>query len=120
MWLLGYKWGYEQAIPKNIKGERVFFPKGFHCLVIVLFFLIFLLFYLVKSRVILLNIPEWLLEYGGWFIGIIFLLRGIGDFKYVGAFKTIKHSDFSRLDSKIYSPLCFLISLIAIAIEFIN
>lgn len=47
------------------------------------------------------------------FIGaIIFLIRAIGDFRYVGFFKKIKHSRFAKYDSWLYSPLCLFLSYV--------
>jgi DNA-binding LytR/AlgR family response regulator len=51
-----------------------------------------------------------MIHYGDWAIGIIFLLRAIGDFKYFGFAKRIRHTDFALYDTKIYSPLAFAIA----------
>jgi hypothetical protein len=45
-------------------------------------------------------------------IGVIFLVRAIGDFKYVGFFKSIKGTPFAKMDTKYYSPLCSLLALL--------
>lgn len=39
-------------------------------------------------------------------IGIVFLLRAIGDFKYVGFFKKENLGKFAQRDTQFYSPLC--------------
>jgi Protein of unknown function (DUF3995) len=53
---------------------------------------------------------------GLWLTAAIFLLRAIGDFRYVGFFKRHRDSRFARFDTLLYSPLCFLLaSLIAIS-----
>lgn len=50
-------------------------------------------------------------------IGILFLLRAIGDFKYIGFFKSIKDTPFARMDTKYYAPLCLIIAgLISISV----
>jgi hypothetical protein len=38
------------------------------------------------------------------------LLRAIGEFRYVGFFKRVRNTPFSRLDSLLYSPLCLLLA----------
>lgn len=48
---------------------------------------------------------------GMWVIAAVFLARAIGDFRYVGFFKSIRDSTFARLDSILYSPLCAAIAL---------
>ena len=40
----------------------------------------------------------------------LFLLRAIGDFRYVGFFKRHRDSRFAKLDTVVYSPLCLLIA----------
>ena len=59
----------------------------------------------------------WVYNYGYYFLAGIFILRAIGDFKYVGFFKKVKNTPFAKLDSKFYSPLCLLIGLAFIWIE---
>ncbi len=44
-------------------------------------------------------------------LALVFLARAIGDRRLVGFFKTQRDSDFARLDSWLYSPLCLLIAL---------
>lgn len=53
-------------------------------------------------------------HYLGWLclgLAALFLLRAIGDFKYVGFFKRVKNSDFARYDTLAYSPLCCALAL---------
>ena len=38
------------------------------------------------------------------------LARAIGDFRYVGFFKRVRSSRFATLDTRLYSPLCLLLS----------
>ena len=54
------------------------------------------------------------MRFGGWVIPIIFLLRAIGEFKYVGIFKRVKKTKFGRFDTKLFSPLCLIISILGI------
>ncbi len=39
------------------------------------------------------------------------LARAIGEFKYVGFFKRVRDSEFARLDTLLYSPLCLLLAV---------
>jgi len=58
-----------------------------------------------------------MLDYNYWFIPIIFILRAVGDFNYVGIFKKIKNTEFARADSKIFIPLCLIIGICGITIK---
>jgi hypothetical protein len=44
-------------------------------------------------------------------LATLFLLRAIGDFRYVGLFKRVKDSPFARWDSWLFTPLCLTIAL---------
>ncbi|MBN3819698.1 DUF3995 domain-containing protein, partial [Paraburkholderia sp. Se-20369] len=44
-------------------------------------------------------------------LALIFAVRAVGDFRYVGFFKRIRGSRFARLDTLCYSPLCAALSL---------
>lgn len=48
---------------------------------------------------------------GALLISVIFALRSIGDFRYIGFFKRKRKSKFAKLDTALYSPLCVCISL---------
>lgn len=57
--------------------------------------------------------PGWIPEIGNWAISIVFFLRAVGDFRYVGFFKRITDSKFAYYDTRFYSPLCLAIALAA-------
>ncbi|UQZ34144.1 DUF3995 domain-containing protein [Paenibacillus sp. PK3_47] len=59
-------------------------------------------------------LTEWLCIAGG----VVFFLRAIGEGRYVGFFKNIKHTKFAKLDTAFYSPLCVWISLIFVVASF--
>lgn len=46
-------------------------------------------------------------------IALVFLLRAVGDFKFVGFFKPPAESAFAYWDTRLYSPLCLFISAAA-------
>ena len=50
-------------------------------------------------------------------IALIFLLRAIGEFKYVGFFKRVKGTSFSQMDSPYYSPICLFIAISSLIIN---
>jgi hypothetical protein len=61
-------------------------------------------------------VPRDVTKYATIAIGIIFLLRAMGEFKYVGFFKSIKDTHFARNDSRYFSPLCLYLGLSSILI----
>ncbi|MBY0024988.1 hypothetical protein J2W97_004739 [Paenibacillus jamilae] len=48
-------------------------------------------------------------SYGAGLLSSLFILRSIGDFKWVGFFKRKKGTVFAKWDTVLYSPLCFLL-----------
>ncbi|BDD03899.1 DUF3995 domain-containing protein [Aureibacter tunicatorum] len=119
-WLIGGKFGFEESLPTKENGERVLNPKKIDSAIVGIGLTAFGIFYLLKSELIEFNLPEWIIKYGNWVIPIIFLLRAVGEFKYVGFFKTVKNTKFGKWDTKLFSPLCFVIGIFGIAIQLIK
>ena len=118
-WAMGNKWGFKEAIPTKENGDRVFNPKNFDSIIVGLILLILACFYLLQVNAIGYKPPKWS-HFFLWIIPSLFLLRAIGDFKYVGFFKNIKTTLFAKWDSKLFSPLCLSISIIGFLIVFLN
>lgn len=116
-WAFGGKWSLDRALPTNEEGKRVLNPTRVDSAIVAIGLLIFATYYLLKANIITLSVPSHMLPYVGWAISSIFMLRAIGDFKYVGFFKRFKTTDFAKLDLKIYSPLSLSISIIGLLIE---
>ncbi|MDN9011163.1 DUF3995 domain-containing protein [Brevibacillus laterosporus] len=47
-----------------------------------------------------------LLKWGCWICTAVFGLRSVGDGRYVGVFKRMKHTHFSTYDTYLFTPLC--------------
>ena len=115
-WALGSKQGIDKTIPTKENGEKLFTPRKIDSTAVGLGLIVFGLFYLIVSGLISFELPVWLIKYGAWIIPGIFILRAIGEFKYIGLFKRIKQTEFGKLDTKLYSPLCLLIGTIGLVI----
>ena len=113
-WGLGGKWGNDAAIPTNENNEKVINPKLSECFTVAIILFLFSFFVLKKLDLITFIIPNWIQEYSLWCISILFIIRAIGDFNYVGFFKKIKTTKFAQMDTKYFSPLCLLIALLGI------
>lgn len=115
-WLFGGIWGLEKVIPTKANEPSTLSIPKFATLVVALVLILFGLIYLLKSGVTTIQVPSWA-TYVYWFIPSIFILRAIGEFKYVGFFKKIKKSEFAKADSKVFSPLCMGIGVIGLLIQ---
>jgi hypothetical protein len=118
-WAFGVKIGFADSLPTTEQGQRVLNPKMPATLVVGMGLTAFGLFYLIASGLITFNLPAWLMKTGHWVIPAIFFLRAIGDFKYVGFFKRIKNTNFGKLDTRIFSPISLIISLLGLFINLI-
>ena len=49
-------------------------------------------------------------------LAVIFLARAVGDFRYVGFFKSLGDDPFRSLDTWLFSPLCLAIALAALTV----
>ncbi|NJX14713.1 DUF3995 domain-containing protein [Tamlana crocina] len=116
-WVVGGTFGFAESLPTKESGERVLNPKKMDSAIVGTGLTLFGVFYIFKSGMTENILPNWLLEYGGWVIPIIFILRAIGEFKYVGFFKSVNKTDFAKLDTKLYSPLCLVMGVMGIAIQ---
>lgn len=57
--------------------------------------------------------PAWVPRTGIWVIAAVFAVRAVGDFRFVGFFKSVRGTVFARNDTLFFSPLCLAVSLLA-------
>ena len=119
-WVIGGSFGFTATLPTKETGQRVLNPKKTDSAIVGLGLTAFGLFYLTLTNLISLVLPSWVLTYLVWIIPAIFLLRAIGDFKYVGFFKRITTTEFAKFDNKLFSPLCLLIAVLGVLIAILN
>jgi hypothetical protein len=105
-WAFGRQTHENAAIPKGSDGRPLFRPGRAATVAVAV--MLFTAAVIVLGDVgMLAPIGPIVLYRGGvWVIGVVLLLRTIGDFNYVGLFKRHRVSRFARLDSLVYTPLC--------------
>jgi hypothetical protein len=119
-WLFGGKWGLNKALPTKETGVEAIDPPRIATAIVGLGLISFGLVYLIKSGFINFQVPNWIIIYGSWIIPSIFILRAIGDFRYVGFFKKIKNTEFAKADSKWFAPLCLIIGIFGMLIQLMD
>lgn len=111
-WMFGGKWGLMQAIPSSENEEKPLFTPGpMACLAVALGLLGFAFYHVSLSIGFLPGVAQGATKWVIWAIAGIFLLRAIGDFRYVGFFKTLKNTTFGKMDTNWYAPLCLYLGL---------
>ncbi|WP_449384734.1 DUF3995 domain-containing protein [Chryseobacterium populi] len=110
-WAMGGKWAINAAIPTDLNGRKLFNPSRQGTIFVGFGLLLFALINLGFMGSLAMPFDSIYLRYCMYGIAVIFFLRFIGEFKYVGAFKKFKQSAFASRDSYIYSPLSLFLSL---------
>lgn len=113
-WLFGGRWGYEQVMPKDPfnPNNLSFFTSKVISFLTFLVALVFLGFSLITfSKTYGLKEESDLLKYFFYMISLLFSIRTVGDFKYVGLSKRIKGTEFSKFDNYLFIPLCAFIAI---------
>lgn len=117
-WAAGGKWATDSVFPE-IKSSKPIRPSILATVFVAFIFLGFAGVYLNKIQFLNIPFPTFINQYGILILGIIFITRAIGEFKYVGFFKTMKDSKFAELDTKFYSPLCLFLGINSLIIKFL-
>ena len=108
-WAIGSTWGLESALPADPKtGKVVIYPSTSMTLFVAFGLLACAFIYFINPEPG--NPKNWIFDWGRVIVPVLFVLRAIGDFKYVGLTKKIKGTRFSAMDTKFYTPLCLCIS----------
>ena len=115
-WAFGGKRWFIDTLPTSSSGVKKLNPGMIAGLVIASGLLFFAIIIIGNQGLFDKYISRIYFRYGTLIIAVIFLLRAIGDFKYVGFFKKVKQTKFAINDSKIYSPLCLFIAIVSLII----
>ena len=110
-WMVGGKWGLAQALPTDDSGQRMLNPGPLACLGVASGLLGFALYNASMGIGFEQHQTPTANKWVIWVIAGIFLLRAVGDFRYVGFFKKVKNTEFGKMDTRWYAPLCLYLSL---------
>jgi hypothetical protein len=110
-WILGGTWGLGSSLPTKNTGKLALKPRNIDTISVGLGLLLFAIYYTLPLTKFGNLLPVWMHLGLSWGIPIIFAIRTIGDFNYVGLFKKIKDTKFAKADNKLFIPLCVIISL---------
>jgi hypothetical protein len=114
-WAFGGRWGSAAVLPVR-KGEHkpAFTPRKWGTLFVAILILFASIIIVVQGDYLQSFQANSLSKIGSIVCAIVFTIRAIGDFNYVGLFKKIKHSQFAKYDTWIYSPLCLFFGFVYI------
>lgn len=118
-WGSGRKKWFSASFPSREDGKPVFKPKIVDCFTVGTGLLLIGIFILLKGGWLDFTIVSWLCTYGLSVIAFVFAVRAVGDFRYVGFFKSVKNTTFGRMDTRYYSPLCVIIAALCLILEYV-
>ncbi|TPG71553.1 DUF3995 domain-containing protein [Brevibacillus laterosporus] len=111
-WAFGGKWGVGVAVPTGVSQQPTFVPGSAGTLIVALLLFGASLLLMIQGD-ILQSIPSYpIVKWGCWVCVAVFGLRSIGEFKYVGLFKRVKSSRFSKYDTYLFTPLCLWLCVV--------
>ena len=120
-WAFGSKKWANMAVPtKADNSVLVFKPRPIETAIVAISFIGFIA--IVAARVGFMNLPVFqdYVNIAVWILATIFIIRAIGEFRYVGFFKKIKDTTFGKMDTKYYSPLCLAIGIMLLLINILK
>ena len=107
-WAFGGQYGLRSSGPSLEDGKN-FIPSRW--LIFTVSCLLLSLSFLALQLVNPMSLLEDHIHFFGYGIALIFIIRAVGDFKYVGLFKTIYNSSFAQLDTRYFSPLILILGI---------
>ena len=119
-WSFGGTLWYEDVLPTNSRGTNKLNPGKMASLMVSFGLLVFALITIANRGFFDKYLNRKYFRYGALAIALIFLLRAIGDFKFVGFFKTVDKTGFATNDTMFFSPLCLFVSLLSLLIFILN
>ena len=106
-WACGGRWWVARVTPTMAQGKPLFEPGPIATLAVAAL----LLFACTISAGLVLQDHRRPLMLA---MAAVFAIRAIGEFRYCGFFKKIRNSEFAYWDTRIYSPLCVVMSALAL------
>jgi Protein of unknown function (DUF3995) len=109
-WAAGGRWGHTAALPER-HGQPAFRPGVIGTLLVAAF--------LATASVLVLGRVGFgpaarlsrLTHVGAWIIAGALLLRGLGDFRLIGLFRSVRDTRFAWWDRHFYTPLSIVLGL---------
>ncbi len=119
-WTFGGKLWYDDVLPTSSNGLNKLNPGPASGLIVAFGLLLLALVTVGSQGLFDRYMKRSYFRYGTLAIAILFLLRAIGDFRFVGFFKSVKQTRFGINDTQIFSPLCLFISIMSVLIFICN
>jgi Protein of unknown function (DUF3995) len=111
-WALGGDWGSSATVP-TMEGRRTINPSRLATYAVALLLVVGAVIICGQVQLFATGRFSALFRLGSWFLCGVFLLRTMGNLKTFGIFKTVYGTVFADWDTRLYSPLCFALAVLA-------
>lgn len=109
-WAAGGSWGKRLAVPET-DGKPVFTPSRLSTVAVAIALAIAACIAILRGLFLFSSFPGSPAHWATIAIGLVFSLRAIGEFRFVGFFKRVHGTPFATWDTWLFSPLCLLIAM---------
>jgi uncharacterized protein (DUF2062 family) len=116
-WALGARSPSAATIPE-VAGRPAFKPSRLSTLAVAIGLFVAAALVAVAGRLLADPLRSPMVRILTFGLGGVFLARSIGDFRLVGFFKRVRASQFARLDTFFYAPLCLILGLAALYVAY--
>jgi hypothetical protein len=110
-WAMGGRRGGAAAVPRE-DGQPTLRPGRLATFAVAFALVVCAALLLCWLDVLPLIAPRGFVRTGIGLLATVMLLRAIGDFRYIGLFKTRGDGPFRRMDTMLYTPLCIIFSVV--------
>ena len=109
-WVMGGTWGRAAGVPE-VNGHPAFTPSRFATLSVAVAFFCAAVVALRRGGIVWEAFPGSPIHWITVGLGLVFIIRSVGEFRLVGFFKRVHGTRFAHLDTWLYSPLSLLLGL---------
>jgi hypothetical protein len=99
------------AVIPEVSGRRVFEPRRLSTVAVAVALACAALAVFSRAGIFPLPLSATLGAWACGLVGAAFALRAVGDFRLVGFFKSVRGTQFAKMDTRVYSPLCLALGL---------
>lgn len=112
-WAVGGQLYLQGAVP-TVGDRPIFEPGPLFAIAIAAVLVTAAMVCAQRGGLLSLGLPTWFSRLGIWVLALVFAVRAIGEFRYVGLFKRVRGTLFARRDSLVYTPFCVVVSALAV------
>jgi hypothetical protein len=101
----------EAVLASEYEDQSLAAPTNTECLDVAAALILASVIVAARGELLRSPMPEAWTHIGAFAVGTVLIARGIGDFRYVGFFKRVRDTAFAEWDTRLFSPISFLLGV---------